>query len=274
MHIHNICKYITLKYSIQEDEMNYEELYSALQTTESDLQNGIRQAQKSGKQIVKDIESGDLRDAGKCLETLRNAIAAQQAAYDVLLSSLDGFDTKIYLESGEYAQNFLEACEQLGIDVHGDFPVYELFPYKVRIDVENQDIYLDKKKYPNIRPSWFAQTIKAGQEKLGKASFNVASFAEELAAAYDTAILKGKKRTGTPILLSVIYKQMVPMARSRKEYDMQSFVYDLARLYISGSNEIRDGRRFEMGTIKDNSKAIRILDQNGKEQYFGTVRFV
>ncbi|MEY8427469.1 hypothetical protein AALA00_07070 [Lachnospiraceae bacterium 46-15] len=42
------------------------------------------------------------------------------------------------------------------MDVRGDFPVYEMFPYRVKLDTENQDLYLDRKKVPCMRPQSFA----------------------------------------------------------------------------------------------------------------------
>ena len=63
----------------------------------------------------------------------------------------EGFDTKAYFESGEFAEQMLEACQEKGVDVRGELPVYEMFPYRVRLDVENQDIYLDRKKIQCVR---------------------------------------------------------------------------------------------------------------------------
>ena len=59
----------------------------------------------------------------------------------------------------------LAACEEQGVDVRGEFPVYEMFPYRVKLDTENQDIYLDRKKvqclFLNIRGGNIVFTIKS-----------------------------------------------------------------------------------------------------------------
>ena len=63
------------------------------------------------------------------------------------------------------------------------------------------------------------------------------------------------------------------MSRFRKDYDQQSFAFDLSRLYASGIDETKNGRKFQFGPSRLNNKAIRILDQNGQEVFLATIRF-
>lgn len=141
----------------------------------------------------------------------------------------------------------LSYCEEHGVDVRGDFPVYEMFPYRVKIDAENQEIYLDRKKVPCVRPKSFVETVRKGQEKLNKASFSALTFAGELADAYDLAVLKLKKQPESDVYLTNLYKFLAPMGRFRRDYDQQSFAFDLTRLYMSDLEETRSGRHFQFG---------------------------
>ena len=237
--------------------MDYEELYASLIQTEKTLNDNIKLGVRLGKTIGKDTESGDLKDLQKTLDQYAEVIEKQKAALEELRQKAGGFDAGAYFESGDFTNQMLECCRERGIDVHGEYPVFEMFPYRIRIDAGNQDLYMDRKKVACMRPSSFADMIQTGQAKLNKAFFNPASFAEELAAAYDLAALK------------------VPMARSRREYDQQSYAFDIARLY-NRKNEvaaIKDGRHFQFGPSHNNGKALRILDAEGKEQYLATVRF-
>ena len=172
-----------------------------------------------------------------------------------------------------FGQLLRRAVAEKGVDVRGEFPVYEMFPYKVRLDAENQDIYLDRKKVQCMRPKSFVEQVKAGQDKLNRANFNAQTFVNELSDAYDTAILKLKKQPGADIYLNSLYKLLAPMSRFRKDYDQQSFAFDLARLYAEGAVETKNGRKFQFGPSRNNGKAIRILDQEGKEQFLATIRF-
>jgi len=253
--------------------MNYEELYDELQPLEKKLKDMVMAAQKLYKTLAKDTESGDLRDMGKTLAAFSELLDGQAAVTASIREAVDGFDGRAYLESGEFAEQMLQLCREKGIDVTGEYPVFEMFPYRVKFDTENQDIYLDRKKVPSLRPSGFVQTVKAGQDRLMRASFNASSFLNELAEAYDMARLRLKKQPEQDIYLTQIYKFLVPMSRSRREYDQQSFAFDLARLYVSGVEETKDGRRYQFGPSRNNGKAIRILDREGKEEFLATIRF-
>ena len=73
---------------------------------------------------------------------------------------------------------------------------------------------------------------------------------------------------------SKIYKRMAPMARARKEYDMQAFAFDLARLYEAGPSAwvTKDGTRYTFGTSRDGASGIRVLSATGVESFISTLR--
>lgn len=254
--------------------MNYENLYQTLQPQEKNLKDSIASLQKLFKAIGKEIENGDIKNLSRDLHSMAEAAASASSVLEELRATVDGFDTKAYFENGDFAEQMLAACREKEIDVRGDFPVYEMFPYKVRLDAENQDVYMDRKKVQCMRPQSLAGIIKTGQEKLNKASFNAQSFLNELAEAYDLAVLKLKKRPGTDVYLSSLYKFLAPMSRFRKDYDQQSFAYDLARLYNSDIEETKNGRRFQFGPSRNSSgKSFRILDNSGREQFLSMICF-
>lgn len=253
--------------------MNYEELYSSLQNLEKDLKDKQSAALKQYKNTVKNTEIGDIKSLSKNLEALLNVLSEQQSIVENLKQEVENFDTKAYFESGDFAKQLLNSCAEKEIDVKGDYPTYEMFPYKVKIDAENQDVYVDKKRIPCARPVELTKQIKLGQEKLNKAFFNAQSFLNELCDAYDLAIIKGKKTPGADLHLMDLYKFMVPMARSRKEYDLQSFAFDLARLHASDTKAAKDGRFYQFGSSRKSNKMIRILDKEGREMFLGTICF-
>lgn len=253
--------------------MNYEELYGSLQNLEKELKDKQSAAQKQYKNAVKNTEAGDIKSLSKNLETLAALLSEQESIVENLKRDVEGFDAKHYFESGDFAGQLLEICGEKGIDVQGEYPSYEMFPYKVKIDAENQDVYVDKKRIPCVRPAELAKQIKLGQDKLNKASFNAQSFLNELAEAYDLLTVKGKKAPSADLYLTDLYKLMVPMARSRKEYDIQSFAFDLARLYASEIKTTKDGRFYQFGPSRKSNKVVRILDSEGKELFLSTIRF-
>lgn len=253
--------------------MNYEELYQGYQPLEKELKDKISTMQKLHKAVGKEMDGGDLKSVDRDLMAMLEAVKEQERILAEMKAVVDGFDRKKYFEDGEFTEQMLAACEDSGVDVKGEYPVYEMFPSKVRIDAENQDLYLDRKKVQCMRPQYFIKTVKTGQDKLMKASFNALTFANELADAYDLALLKKKKAPDADFYLLDLYRILAPMGRFRRDYDQQSYAFDLARLYASGLEAIKDGRSFQFGPSRNGNKAIRILDSNGREQYLATIRF-
>lgn len=265
-HLENIIR--------KEDKfMNYEDLYQALLPQEKSIKDSLASLQKLNKTISKETESGDLKNLIKDLNIMLESTSALSDILNEAIDTVSSFDTVSYFESGDFAEQMLSICREKNVDVRGDSPIYEMFPYRVKLDMDNQDIYLDRKKIQCMRPQSFVDLVKSGQDKLNKAAFNAQTFAGELADAYDMAVMKNKKQPGSDLYLNNLYKILAPMSRFRKDYDQQSFAFDLSRLYSSGIEETKNGRKFQFGPSRLNNKAIRILDQNGQEVFLATIRF-
>ena len=258
--------------------MDYEELYAQLQTLEKDLKDKIAVAQRTLKSMTKNSEQGDLKGLAKDLTQMTSFVSEYDSLTAEYTRLTEEFDGKTYMENGDFARQMIAYCAQESVDVKGEYPVYEMFPNKVKIDSENGDLIVDRKKVSCLRPQHFVKSIKKNQEKLNKASFNAAAFLSELSVAYDAAILakmkSGKTSTdGQDLFLKDLHPFMVPMQRFRRDYDMQSYAFDLARLYSSDIEQTKDNKGFEFGTSRSTSKLIRILDKDGNEQSLATIRF-
>ncbi|MCL2351311.1 MAG: hypothetical protein FWC55_02140 [Firmicutes bacterium] len=258
--------------------MDYEELYQKMQALEKEFSDKLALAQKTFKSMAKNSEKGDLKALAKDLSAMGVFIGECESLVAGYSAAAEGFDAGEYMESGDFAGQMTAFCEKLAVDVKGEYPVYEMFPFKVKIDGENHELVVDRRRVQCCRPLYFVKSIKQSQEKLNKASFNVTAFLNELARAYDVAV-KYKDKPGKAgsaeqdIHLKDIYEFLAPMQRFRKEYDMQSFAFDLARLYGSDAETAKDGRSYQFGTSRNAGKLIRILDKDGREQYLGTIRF-
>ena len=257
--------------------MNYEELFETLSSTEKSLKDTVNSAVRYQKAAVKNTEAGNLADLEKTLSLLEAAASAMTSQVESLKEQLSSFDTRAYFVNGDFTRQLLEECAALEINVKGDHGTYEMFPYKVRIygDAEHtEEIWINRKKQASFRPKAIASAIKAGQTKLYKANFNETSFMNELAEAYDTTCLKNGLRNGSTLSMTKIYKALTPMARARKEYDMQAFAFDLARIYEKGEEHwvTKTGRMFTFGTSRDGKTGIRVLSSTGTETYIITLR--
>lgn len=258
--------------------MNYEEFYQNVQVMEKGLGDKLKSAQKSFKNITKASGGGDLKSLTKELAQMKSALSELEDLTEKLKELTDGFDAKEYFESGDFARQMIDYCNQNAVDVKGESPTYEIFPYKVKIDAENQDVYINRKKVQCARPLSFVRDLKQNMEKYVKAPFNINVFLNELESAYKLAVIvKGSKNNNTvsdsDLLLRDLYDYVAPTQRARREYDLNNYAFDLARLYASGVEETKNGVKFVFGTSKITSKLIRILDQYGNEQFLGTIRF-
>lgn len=253
--------------------MNYENLYQNLQPREKSVKDCLSSLQKLFKAVSRETENGDIKSLIRDLNAMQESAAVLSSALQDTTDTVNDFDTKSYFENGDFAEQMLAVCEEKDVDVQGDFPVYEMFPYRVKLDTENQDVYLDRKKLQCMRPQSLVDMIQANQEKLNKVSFNAPAFAGELSDAYNLAIMKQNRQAGTDIYLTSLYKFLTPMSRFRKDYTPKNFAFDLARLYISKIEETKNGRRFMFGLTRESNKTIRILDANGNEQFLATICF-
>ena len=257
---------------------DYEDLYKQMLSVEKEFKDKINSQQKLFKSLSKNMEKGDLKSWTRDLAALRAYLKEQEALMEEMQKQVDDFGIRNYVENGDFVEQLLAHCDRLEVDVKGDYPTYEMFPFRVKIDAENLDLYLDRKRVQCLRPLSFVQEVKASRDKLLKVTFDPKSFVKELAAAYDLMLLKqnqGKTLTSTvgDIYLKTLYTLLTPMRRFRKDYDLQSFAFDLARLYVADLRTCEDGRQFQFGPSRNINKAIRILDQDGREHYLATIRF-
>jgi hypothetical protein len=257
--------------------MNYEEFYKEYSELAERLKEQIATQQRLLKRINKSAEKGDLRAAARELPAARAIIADCDRSTAALAERIESADMRAYLESGDFARQLTELCMERRIDIKGEDNTYEVFPYRLKIDPQNGELLINKRKAAGLRPRAIVDLLEKERDKLLSAPFNPAKYAAELAAAYDIAVLvgaKGKKPTpGIDVYLTTIYKFLTPMGRFRREYDMQSYALDVARLYTAGFDEAGDGRRFQFGPGRNNNKAIRIVDAAGNERFLVTIRF-
>ena len=262
-----------------EDHNNYEVFYQDIQQLEKNLKEKLQQTQRSFKNITRDSKRGDIKQLTRDTEELRGLADELVALSTCLQSAAENYDSRGYFESGEFTRQLIDYCKQYGVDIKGEAGVYEMFPFRLRIDAENQDLYVNRRKVPCMRPLHFVQNMKQQVEKYTKSGFNLGQFINELATAYDLAVIVRNSTSPAPrfefdVLLKDIYGYLAPTRKARREYDSQQYAYDLSRLYISGLDErTKDGRRFQLGPSKQENKLIRILDSDGMEQFLGTIRF-
>ena len=257
--------------------MDYEQLLAETKDCVKEVKEKTDAQARAVKKVQKCLLDGDVNALPKLYASLRDASAGREEALSRLEGLTSVFDGQAYMANGDFAAQMLDCCRQLEIDVQGSFPVYEMFPSRVTINPESQDVTVDRKRLSCLRPSKLAGDIKTELDKLSKAPFYASVFAKELAAAYDLAIIKASKKkhcnSDAPMYVLDLYEYMTPMKRAKKEYTKHNFAFDLARLFAVEGFALEDGRKIHFDTVRDAKKAVRILDKYGAEQLITTIRF-
>ena len=258
------------------DYLDYEQYFESALTCHKEIKEKTDYEVRTVKKILQSVTDGDINSVPKLIAGLRESAREREDALSRLEELTAGFDGREYMSGGDYVSQMLECCARLGVDTHGSFPAYEMFPCRVTINTEAQDVTVDRKRIQCLRPSKLVSLIKAELDRLSKVSFNAAAFAKELAVAYDLALLKKSKGkaydAGGPCYLLDLYDYLTPMRRHKREYTRNNYAFDLARLYATEDLVLDDGRRFRFDTVRESKKAIRILDQYNTEQYIATIR--
>jgi hypothetical protein len=263
---------------MEEMVLDYEQYFVEAQAYFKELKSSTDAQSKNVKKIQKCILDGDINALPKLFATLRETAQGREAAISRLESLTEGFDGHEYMSCGDYTSQMIDCCRQLGVDVQGNFPVYDMFPCRVTVNPDAQEVTIDRKRFACLRPSKLVSIIKAELDVLAKANFNAQNFAKELAAVYDLAIIRTSKKkpcsADAPIYALELYDLLTPMKRHKKDYTKNDYAYDLARLYSADSIRLDDGRTLRFDTARDMKKAIRILDNFSSEQYITTVRYI
>lgn len=261
--------------------MLYEEFLEEFRTLEKSVKESLKKLSSLEGRIAKDAEKGDIRAAEKDSAALESATEAYLGAKARLKAHLEGFDYRSYFIDGTFTEEMLSSLREKGLDVVGDYPNYEVFPTKIKLDAESQEVVLGKKKIVTMRPECVASSTKELVDKLKAASFNAVGFAQDLENAYTLMMARENEKAGSKkftygayLTLLDLYKIMVPLSRSRKDYDDLAFAFDVSRLYIEnekGSFVTKSGRTVSFSTGR--GKGIRILDGSGNEQLVSTISF-
>lgn len=252
-------------------------LDQALQDDFKNLDNVYRSLLNVVRRIKKAAAEGNL-------EVLQQALARHWELVDRQKETLQGFQEKLPLFNlqsflqEDFHQAFLEALAAEGLAVEGEYPVYEVQPFKIRVLPDKEFITINDKIYRNLRPGILARHLKKEIERLYAAPFDAGRFLQALALAYDTETARQivNKRIEVreqEVLLRDIYNTLTPMPQQKRAYPMQFFAFDLHRLLKSDQMYAPDGRRFFIGNVRDDRKALAVLDARGQPQRYGVMKF-
>lgn len=201
------------------------------------------------------ISTVDLKGFEKiapALETeLQNAIAALPEARDKYKS------LQTWIKSSEYPVALEQKMAEAQLKWEGSFPVYQIHPFKLELDVEggSASLTFNRKtdKTPALDPSALTQWVAQKRKKLMETPFHSEKFCDSLLEAYKIAnrlmFTEKKARWGKGVSLKRIYELLTIRPQGKKDYPKELFVYDLSRWKESGAKN-PNGMVFQLDAIK------------------------
>lgn len=230
------------------------------------------------KKVEDNLRTGDIQAAESYIHQVKEVVGPLTQSAERLGQQIRNFDQMEYLHS-TFPTEFHEACKKEDIYLEGTFPRYEVFPFRVEVIPDKNLVLVNETKVRSLRPSVLAKAIKKEKETLEKAPFNVQNFLYALLRCYDLLVVERRAKTGVKddvsISLKEIYKNLTLLLPWRKHYPIRLFAFDLYRLLKAkaGQHIEIDERTMKLGSVRDRRKAIRVVDETGREQLYGGIQF-
>jgi len=252
-------------------------LDQTLQEDFKNLENTHRNMMNAVKRVKAAVAAGNLDALKQALVRYGELVDRQKEVLQGFQEKLPSFDLPSFLGEN-FHQSFLAALDEQDLAVEEAYPVYEVLPFKIRVQPDKEMVTINEKTVRDLRPGVLARRLKREIERLQAASFDAGRFLAVLAAAYDLEMAKNfaeKKIEANEqeVLLRDIYKILTPLPQQKRAYPLQLFAFDLHRVQRSGQKTAPDGRRLVLGSVRDPRRALVILDARGQPERLGTLKF-
>ena len=171
----------------------------------------------------------------------------------------------------EYINTLETNLKELNIPFIGNFPEYDIPPYKLTISKENKEARLffgrKSEKTNSLNPNCISDWVNTKYKKIISRKMDLNALMKELFEAYQI-INKLTYREKTPIWgkavkLTEIYNLLTLKRTTKQEYPKQFYQHELGLLKENLDMSFNN-YRFEFGFARDISKAIQIVDNKGK----------
>jgi hypothetical protein len=238
------------------------------------LNRRAKRAATLSSRLVKAAAGGDMRAVEATLRDLQGLPLDEPLKASV--EAAESFNYREYLANG-FAADFEAACREAKLPLEGYFPSYFVFPFPVRVDVENPSVIINRKRVGLLRPSALVKAVEEERDRLERSPFSAGEFIGVLFSVWDRMnalqSARNKVQVRQPQKLKDVYRELVPFARWRREYPESFFGYDIQRLLLSNVTRHEDWQCvLERGRAAAN--ALRLVDRDGQERLISTVHFV
>ena len=246
----------------------------------SALDTNIKQVTKLWQKIKKLHSEWDINNIKSTLESYNlelNQLNTNNTSGNSFLSEKIDTISK-HIGSTEYITDLESLLKKYGIPFIGEFPEYDIPPYRLSISKENMEARLffgrKSEKITSMNPENISNWINIKYKKITGKKFDINVFMKELFDAYQyiNKITFRNKDTiwGKAIKLTEIYGLLTLKRSTKQEYPAQVYQFELGLLKENLNLSFND-YRFEFGFARDINKAIAIIDSSGKVNYVSSL---
>jgi len=239
----------------------------------SSIDNNMKLITKSWQKIKKSHIDWDIVNIKSNLDIFNSELeqfSSNTTDFNKFISeNIREIDEKI--GSLEYINVLETNLKELNIPFIGNFPEYDIPPYKLNISKENKEVRLffgrKSEKTNSLNPASISAWVNIRYKKIISRKMDLNALMKELFEAYQM-INKLTYREKTPIWgkavkLTEIYNLLTLKRTTKQEYPKQFYQYELGLLKENLDMSFNNFR-FEFGFARDISKAIPIIDNKGK----------
>lgn len=228
----------------------------------------------------KAVESWDFKTLERTLSALDEDVRLAAVKCEERMPEIDRVmrEEQKFVASDAYPEALESALKNTGIPLKGQYPRYELIPFRLTIDAGQGVIVLSvgrkSERITYFAPQQVAAWVAARYRKLVERRFDSQQFCKELLEAYKIgnkiAFRKENILWGHAVSLATIYELLTVRRSARQEYPKELYIYDLGRL--REQLEIRyQGYRFEFGFTRNQARALLVTDSQGRESRLGSL---
>lgn len=184
----------------------------------------------------------------------------------------------VQIISPEYSKDVEKALKDASLPVQGKFPEFEFPPFKLVIDSDQQEARLSMGrkalKISSLQPKELAAQVQRHYQKVTSRKLDSRRFLQDLLPAYEIAnrltYQDENVLWGRAVSLNKIYELFTMRRASRQEYPKELFQFDIGRMKEQ-FGLVLDQYKFELGFSRDQSKAMIIVDSQGRTHHISSL---
>ena len=237
------------------------------------LEQQAAQVLRAAKQLRKAAQDGALAGLAAAQGALRDGAArlTEAIARD---AEMPAIDLPAAFENGSFVTELAQAAAAAGVTLVQRDGRITAYPVVLRLEARNLGVRVGRKLERRLRPSVFAQHLKAIQQRSGR--FNARSFLDRLLRAYAVLAPDWRSGEGPLIALATLHDVLTLLPAAAADYPMEEFLVDLLRLDREPDGRSTRGHRFELGgsTGTKGAKRLTVFDESGAPHDYFAVRFI